>query len=63
MKHFLPICLYLEAEDAEVPLEQVEVRENATGLFLAAGSGAAVGLPAAVAWMGLGSSRSSCCWH
>ena len=49
-----------------MPLEQVEVRENATGSFLAAG--AAVGLSAAAAaaaaaWRGLGSSRSSCCWH
>ena len=45
-----------------MPLEQVEVRENVS--FFAAVAGAAVGLPAAaVAWMGLGSSRSSCCWH
>ena len=49
-----------------MPLEQVEVRENATGSFLAAGAGAAVGLSAAAAaaaWRGLRSSRSSCCWH
>jgi len=48
-----------------VPLEQVEVRENATGSFLAAAAAVelSAAVAAAVAWMGLGSSRSSCCWH
>ena len=46
-----------------MPLEQVEVRENATGSFLAAGAAVGLSAAAAVAWMGLGSSRSSCCWH
>jgi len=57
---FLPICLFVEAEVTEVPLEQVGVRVYATDSFLASD---AVGI-AAVAWLSwLASSLSSCCWH